>query len=200
MTEMNLSGETAIPKGKVASVVTYLEMTAPPGDRPLPERRDLGLERIHLPELNWYRALHRAIGENWLWFSRLCLSDGTLKDILENKHTEVYALRSEGEDVGLFELDLAKFPEIELAYFGVIPDQYGSGAGRWMMTHGLRLAWAKSPKRVRLHTCNTDHPAALPFYRRTGFIPYKFAIDVYDDPRLTGVLDPSAAPQVPLLR
>ena len=122
-----------------------------------------------------------------------------MRDILESDHTEIYALKSDGKDVGLFELDLTDFPTIELAFFGTIPDQSGSGAGRWMMTHGLRLTWAKSPKRVWLHTCNLDHPAALPFYIRTGFAPYKFAIDVDDDPRLTGVLDPSAAPHVPLI-
>ncbi len=200
MAELNLSGETALPKGKIASIVTYLEMTAPPGERTLPDRCDLSLEKVNLPDLDWYRGIYRAIGEQWLWFSRLRITDNALRDILESQLTEVYVLRSKGKDIGLFELDLTNFPDIEVAFFGTVPDQYGAGAGRWMMTHGLRLAWAKSPKRVWLHTCNLDHPAALPFYVRTGFEPYKFAVDVDNDPRLTGVLDPSAAPHVPLLR
>lgn len=200
MSKLNLSGETAIPVGKLANVVTYLEMTAPPVANPLPDRSDLNLEKVDKPKLDWYRSLYRAIGENWLWFTRLRMADDDLRDILESKNTEVYALRSKGQVVGLFEMDLSAFPDIEIAFFGTIPDQYGTGAGRWMMTKGLLLAWAKSPKRVWLHTCNLDHPAALPFYRHTGFTPYKFTVDIDDDPRLTGTLDPSAAPHVPLIR
>ncbi len=200
MVELNLSGETDLPKGKIASVVTYLEMTAPPGERPVPDRQDLSLEKVDAPGLDWYRGIYRTIGENWLWFTRLQMEDRALHIILESDHTEVYILRSGGKDIGLFELDISDFPDIELAFFGTVPDQQGSGAGRWMMTHGLQHAWVKSPKRVWLHTCNLDHPAALPFYVRTGFTPYKFGIDVDDDPRLTGVLDPSAAPHLPLLR
>ncbi|MCY4565611.1 MAG: GNAT family N-acetyltransferase, partial [Gammaproteobacteria bacterium] len=54
-------------------------------------------------------------------------------------------------------------------------------------------------RRLWVHTCTFDHPGALDFYIRTGFVPYRRQIEVADDPRITGVLPRSAAPQVPLL-
>jgi hypothetical protein len=55
------------------------------------------------------------------------------------------------------------------------------------------------PPRFWLHTCTFDHPAAVGFYSRYGFKPYMRAIEVSADPRLTGLLPRSAAPQIPLI-
>ncbi len=200
MTKLNQCGETAIANGKIASIVTYLEMLAPAESATLPDRDDLSLVRVTNPDLDWYRSLYREIGEHWLWFLRLHMADEKLEAILTSEQTEIYALKLQGRDVGLFELDLSNFPDVEIAYFGTTPDQIGSGAGRWMMTNGLELTWAKAPNRVWLHTCNLDHPAALPFYQRSGFTPYKRTFEIDDDPRLTGALDKSAAPQIPVIR
>jgi hypothetical protein len=35
---------------------------------------------------------------------------------------------------------------------------------------------------------------------RSGFTPYQRFVEVADDPRITGALPPTAAPDVPLLR
>jgi hypothetical protein len=68
------------------------------------------------------------------------------------------------------------------------------------MEHTLAGAFRPGIGRVWLHTCTFDHPAAVRFYLRSGFRGWKFAIEVSDDPRLTGALPASAAPHVPLLR
>jgi hypothetical protein len=54
-------------------------------------------------------------------------------------------------------------------------------------------------RRFWVHTCSLDHPAALNFYRRAGFVPYQRAVEVFDDPRVTGLLPPDSAPQIPLI-
>ncbi|MFL5217644.1 MAG: GNAT family N-acetyltransferase, partial [Microvirga sp.] len=54
--------------------------------------------------------------------------------------------------------------------------------------------------RLWVHTCSLDHPRAVAFYLGAGFRPYKRAIEVADDPRLTGDLPRDAEPQVPLIR
>ena len=41
---------------------------------------------------------------------------------------------------------------------------------------------------------------ALPFYQRMGFTPFARAVEVFDDIRLTGELEASAGPHVPLIR
>jgi hypothetical protein len=61
------------------------------------------------------------------------------------------------------------------------------------------MAWREGVKRVHVHTCTLDHPAALSAYRRAGFIAFKRAIERFPDPRLLGILPRNSAPQVPLL-
>ena len=75
----------------------------------------------------------------------------------------------------------------------------GQGAGKYLMAKALTAAWATNPSRVWVHTCTLDHPNALPFYIKAGFIPYKRAIEIADDPRLTGEAPRTAAPHIPIL-
>ena len=88
---------------------------------------------------------------------------------------------------------------MELAYFGVVPEAVGTGAGRWLMDRAVELAFAKRPRRFWVHTCTLDHPAALGFYLRSGFQPYGRAVEIADDPRLAGALPRAAAPSIPLI-
>jgi GNAT superfamily N-acetyltransferase len=199
MTDLNLNGETDIPAGKVSNIVTYLEMFAPPPERPNIARPELSIESVKHPDLDWYRGLYRNIGEELLWFSRIVMQDDALRRILEDPKVEIFALRKDGDDAGILELNLQHFPDIEIAFFGVLPDVVGDGAGRWLMSRALELAWAHGPERVWLHTCTFDHPAALPFYMRSGFTPYRRAVEVVDDPRTAGNLPIGAAPQIPII-
>jgi ribosomal protein S18 acetylase RimI-like enzyme len=64
----------------------------------------------------------------------------------------------------------------------------------------LAVAFQADTRRVWLHTCTNDHPAAPGFYRRMGFRAYKFAIEVMDDPRLTGACPETAGPRIPIIR
>lgn len=192
------NGYTDLPPGKLAAVVTYLEMRTPepPADPPDPR---FDIRRVLQPELDWYRRLYRAIGEPWLWFSRLRLSDDELRTVLHHPEVDVFVLTHAGVDGGLLELDRRQFPDIELSFFGVTPALIGKGAGRALLEHCLPLAWEYNPQRIWLHTCTSDHPGALAFYLKAGFVPYKRAIEIADDPRLTGDLPRDAAPHIPLL-
>lgn len=196
---LNLDGYTPVPPGKIAAVVTMLEMTAPPP--PMPERgaQGLTLERVTAPDIGWYRDLFRRIGEEWLWFSRLRLADSALAAIIGDPDVLVLALRKDGVDVGLIELDGRVPGEVELAFVGLVPEMVGSGAGRFMMNRALALAWARRPRRVHVHTCTHDLQGAIGFYMKAGFQPHAQAIEVVDDPRLTGQLRRDAAPHVPVI-
>ncbi len=152
-----------------------------------------------MPDLDWYRRLYREIGEPWLWFSRLRMSDDELRAIVHNPDVDVIALSHNGVDCGLLEFDRRAMPDIELSFFGIAPALIGKGAGRALLDYGLKAAWEHRPQRVWLHTCTLDHPRALDFYRKAGFVPYKRAIEITDDPRLTGDLPRDAAPGVPIL-
>lgn len=192
-------GYLDLPPGRLATLVTYLEMTAPPPPRPVPDRADLVLRRWERPEPTAYRALYRRIGEPWLWFSRLLLAEGALASILHDPRLEVFLPVRGGEPIGLLELDFRRAGECELAFFGLVPEAVGTGAGRWLMARALEHAWRPGIGRVWVHTCHLDHPAALGFYIRSGFRPYKLAVELFEDPRLSGLLPRDAAPQAPLV-
>ncbi len=193
------NGYHDVPPGRLATVVTFLEMTERPAPRLLPPRPDLALRRVERPDPAWYRHLYRRVGQDWLWFSRLGMSDEELSRIVRHPRVEVWALARDGVDEGLLELDRRTPGEVELAFFGLTPDLLGSGAGRFLMERALDIVWSTAPRRFWLHTCTLDHPAALAFYRRSGFRPYRQAVEIADDPRLTGELPASAAPHIPII-
>lgn len=190
---------TPVPPGQIATIVTSLEMTAPPKPQPVPPS-PFQLVRWPDPEPARYRALFRRIGEPWLWFSRLVMGDTELKRIIGNPAIEIYAVTDRrGIEVGMLELDLREAATVELAFFGLVPELTGKGIGRWLMGRALGLAWRKGVGRVWVHTCTLDHPSALGFYRAQGFTPYATAVEIFADPRLAGVLAADAAPHIPLL-
>ena len=192
------NGYTDLPPGKLASVVTYLEMRTPsPLTAPTPA--EFAIRLVNQPDLDWYRGLYRRIGEPWLWFSRLRMRNDELRALLEDPEIDVFVLSYRGLDHGLLEFDRRRMPDIEIAFFGVTPEMIGKGAGRALLLHCLPLAWERKPQRLWLHTCTSDHPSALGFYRKVGFVPYKRAIEIEDDPRVTGEMPRSAEPHVPIV-
>jgi GNAT superfamily N-acetyltransferase len=196
---LDQNGYYDLPPGKIAAVVTYLEMTTPPAAQPSPEQPNLSLRRVERPDLAWYRDLYRRIGTDWLWFSRLVMPDDEVQATIADPLVEVYALTVDGRDQGLLELDRREPPDIELAYLGLTPDTVGQGAGRWLMARAIERAFAHRPRRFWVHTCSLDHPAALGFYRRAGFRPYCRAVEVADDPRLIGLAPRDSAAWLPLI-
>ena len=187
-----------VPAGKIAAVVTHLEMT---------ERADLRrdppgawtLRRAEAPDLDRFRDLYRRVGEEWLWFSRFQIPDAELAAIIRSPLVEVCALVHDGRDEGLLELDFSTPGQCELVFFGVTANLIGSGASRWLMNRALELAWSRPVVRVWLHTCTFDHPAALAFYQRSGFRPFRRQVEIADDPRLDGTVPRNAARHIPII-
>jgi len=191
-------GYSDVPAGKIACVVTHLEMTARPEPRPDPPAA-WTLRRVEAPGLDWFRDLYRRVGEEWLWSGRLQLSDADLAAIIHAPLVEVYALVEGSRDEGLLELDFREAGQCELTFFGVTAKLIGSGAGRWLMNRALERAWSRQVARAWVHTCTLDHQAAVAFYQRSGFRPYRRQIEIADDPRLDGTVPRSAARHVPII-
>lgn len=197
---LDLDGYTDLPPGLIANVVTYLEMR----ERPEIDRfmaPGISARRVLEPTIEGYRTLYRRIGQEWLWFSRLVMPDDTLRAALADPGTEVYFLERDGVPVGLAELRRAtpEADDVEIAMFGVVPEATGTGAGSMLMGAALEAAWSGNTGRVWLHTCSFDHPAAIRFYQKQGFRPFKFAIEVSEDPRVQGFLPRTAAQHVALI-
>jgi GNAT superfamily N-acetyltransferase len=195
---LNLNGYTDLPPGKIATIVTYLEMRKRPALSSSQRLEGWSLQRID-PDHRRYRALFKTVGEPWLWFSRALMPDDKLAAILDDPKVEAYALHDGSADVGLLELDFRSEGEVELAFLGLAPGFIGQGAGRFLMNEAVDRAFAKPIERFFVHTCTLDSPSALTFYMRSGFTPYQRAIEVADDPRLLGFLPLESAPHVPVL-
>ncbi len=198
-------GYTDVPDGKVVTAVTHLEMRAAPRMRDTaagtpPGTTNVVLRIVQKPTLDWYRDLYFRVGADWLWTSRLVLADDQLAAILHNPDVVIFALDRAGVAVGLLELDFRVKGECELAFFGVVAGEIGQGFGRLMMQQAISTAWSRPIDRFWVHTCTLDHPSALAFYRRSGFTAVKRQIEMIDDPRLSGILPLTAAPQVPIIK
>ncbi|MBV8148507.1 MAG: GNAT family N-acetyltransferase [Candidatus Eremiobacteraeota bacterium] len=192
-------GFTDLAPGKVANVVTCLEMRERPAKRFEPEVGNLQLVRRNAPNLSWYRDIFRRVGAPYLWFSRLQLDDAALTAILNDQNVELYVVQADDRELGLMELDF--FPgQCELRFFGLTEGAIGKGIGRWLLNRAIERAWSRPIEVFRVRTCTLDHPGALDFYVRAGFRAYKREIEVCDDPRLTGLLPVDAAPHVPIVR
>jgi len=188
-----------VPPGKVATVVTYLEMRAPAAQRPMPLPAGLDLRDVTGPTPEWYRDLFTRVGgQDWLWFSRLNMTDDELTAIITDPDVQIACIEQDGVAQGLLELDFRQPDTCELAFFGVAPALIGGGIGRYLMNQAIDRAWARPINLFHVHTCTLDHPAALGFYRRSGFAPVRQQVEIADDPRLNGKLPRDAGAHVPI--
>ena len=113
------------------------------------------------------------MGRSWNWVSRKKLADEALAVIIHDPRDEIHVLLVAGVPAGFVELDRRVEDEIEIKQFGLVPEFIGQGLGRYFLHWSIEKAWSYHPKRLWLHTCTEDHPAALPNYLKAGFAAYK---------------------------
>jgi GNAT superfamily N-acetyltransferase len=157
----------------VDTLVTYLEMTTAPAQPPrLTPCPGVEVRWARRPTISFYRYLYFAVGELWTWTVRRLLSDAELATILQDLRVEVNVLWVDGVPAGYAELDRRAPPDIELAYFGLVPEFIGRGLGAYLLDWTIHHAWRARPRRLWVHTCDLDHPRALDLYQRLGFRIY----------------------------
>jgi len=179
---------------KLECVTTHLEMRrAPEHPHVMPRGHKIALMRAEAPTISFYRYLYSAVGEKWMWWERRALNDEALTAIIHDPKVEIYVLYCEGVPAGYAELDGRIDDEIELAYFGLVPEYIGRGLGSYLLGWALEEAWRRSPSRVWVHTCNFDHPKAVAVYQKAGFIPFKQETTKIEDPRKLGLIPKDVA-------
>lgn len=156
----------------IPTKTTYLEMLHPPASEEMSPRVDVFVKRANRPSCEFYRGLYQSVGADLCWVDRLVMPDEQLQSILGDDRVEVWVLWVAGKTAGYSELDHRVENEIELAYFGLFPTYLGQGLGKFFLNWTLRTAWSRRPTRVWVHTCDLDHPAALPTYLQAGFRIY----------------------------
>ncbi len=168
--------------GVVESTVWYLELTErtdlPPRTAPDPQ---IEIARAESSSPEFGRSLYTAVGGDQFWIDRLPWTWQEWDDWLSQPSLENWVVWSCGQPVGYAELRADADGNVEICSFGLIPVVRGKGLGRYLLALALENAWTiaercpgVSPaKRVWLHTCSFDSPAALHIYRSQGFRVYK---------------------------
>jgi GNAT superfamily N-acetyltransferase len=162
---------------------TSLEMTRRSQLRPAaPARTALTLVRaeIPLPELN--RFLYAAVGARWWWYTRLSWDHARWLAYLDRPDLETWVAYVSGTPAGYFELERQDAGSVEIAYFGLLPAFIGQGIGAPLLTAAISRAWDMGAARVWVHTCDLDHPAALPNYLARGLRVFRVQEQVEELP------------------
>lgn len=149
-------------------ITTYLEMSAPAQFRPAYlDTLPLNVQRAVYTDPAAYRELYASVGETWHWRDRLIMPDDDLIAALSK--ADISILTVNGEVGGYIELAHDGRGDYEVAYFGLRPQFFGRGLGKHLLSYGVQRAWDSGAKRIWLHTCNLDGPAALANYMARGF-------------------------------
>jgi GNAT superfamily N-acetyltransferase len=157
----------------VLTKTTYLEMHSPPSTAATPPGPNVDVRQVEQPSVEYYRFLYNSVGEGYCWVDRNRMPDEELRSIVQDERVEIHLLTVDGEPAGYAELDRRQEGEIELAYFGLFPGYIGRGLGKHLLAFAVERAWSHKPRRVWVHTCDLDHPAALPNYLKAGFVVYE---------------------------
>ena len=165
--------QNKVRQSPVSTVVTFLEMKGRPANlytNFLDENVKLVLE--DKPSIAFYRYLYDVIGRDYFWVNRKWWSDEKLANTIHDDDVEIHCLYAGAQIAGFSEIDFRLMPDVEITFFGLMPDHIGKGLSKPFLRAILQRAWRKSTKRVHLQTCTCDHPAALPLYQKSGFTAY----------------------------
>jgi GNAT superfamily N-acetyltransferase len=152
---------------------TYLEMHEPSELQAAPLGQGARVEQVQRCPVSFHRFLYREVGRNYHWRDRLTWSDSEIRNYLDDPAVTLHVLYVQGSPAGYFELRKEPDDSVEIAYFGLLPEFLGKGLGKGLLSDAVTAAWARGAKRVWLHTCTLDDPAALPNYLKRGFKPFK---------------------------
>lgn len=168
-------------------VTTYLEMRRrESGPEKQQAVQNFEVDEFTEPEWTFNRDMYVAVGGTWRWVDKLPWSNEQWREYANDQNLRTFAAYYENALAGYYELRRSNSPsmpprgsaneaEVEIAYFGLLPDFIGRRLGAALLTSAIENAWAwwPTPSRVWVHTCNRDHPSALSNYQARGFKIYK---------------------------
>ena len=177
-------------------LVTYLQATDPATLAPPSSVRPrLDLDRVAEPDPGLSSALYAAVGGAWQWTDRLPWTREDWREWLAVAGRETWIARVDGEIAGYAELagevvtggrrdtgtGTGTGTDVEITYFGLLPDFVGRGLGGHVLADVLTQAWSlpsrwpglPPARRVWLHTCSLDSPRALGNYLARGLEVYR---------------------------
>ena len=143
----------------------------------------IAIDRAEVPQPELNRFLYTAVGGEWYWLGRLPWTFERWMAWLDRPEVETWVARSGGSPAGYFELERQQGGDVEMAYFGLMRQFIGRGAGGHLLTAAIRRAWdMPDTRRVWVHTCSLDHPSALANYQARGLEIFAVETETHDLP------------------
>ncbi|MDA0273321.1 MAG: GNAT family N-acetyltransferase, partial [Proteobacteria bacterium] len=165
--------------------VWHLEITDPHLIPTAPASGRYVLNQLHQPTPEVARFLYLSVGAPWTWYMRLHWTWAQWQTRIDEVGVSFWLASCDGMPIGYFEFEQQTRGVVEICYFGLLPQYIGQGHGKALLNDAVYLAWQTGGRRVWLHTCNLDHPSALPNYQARGFQLFKeedFVLDIPDEP------------------
>lgn len=173
--------------------IYYLEMNSPDELTPIGnQREDVEIRQAQIPNPELSRFLYTAVGSHWLWVDRLTWDYPTWFNYLNRQEIQTWIGYLRGTPFGYFELEHQSDNSVEIVYFGIMPQFFGKGLGKFLLHETIQKAWAMQPHRVWVHTCSLDHSIALKNYQARGFKLYKTESGIQNIPNEKPELWPGA--------
>ena len=178
---------------ELKTTVTYLEMLSCPDDIILSPPNNLNTEiRLSVnPAVKDYRHLYNSVGAKWTWIERRLMNDKQIQGLISSPYVEIYILYVDNAIAGFGEIGWDRINNgSEIKYFGLMPNFIGKGLGSYFLNNIINIAWRKNPIRLRVNTCDLDHPSALSVYQRSGFTILEQIVEQLPDPTTAGLPHP----------
>jgi len=162
-------------KPTTTSTTTYhLEMRDPKAFIPKAPPSDFEVAIVAPPNPELNRQFYREVGSQWEWTDRLTWTTDDWRSYVQRDSLKTWVGTLHGQSIGYFELELQEGGNIEIVYFGVLPEFIGRGLGGTFLSAAVQSAWdTPGTQRVWVHTCTLDHVHALDNYRKRGFEIFK---------------------------
>ncbi len=131
------------------------------------------ITKAEIPSPELQRFLYTAVGGNWYWIDRLPWNLEEWRAWADRPELQTFVAYLRGTPAGYYNLEQQADGNVEIVYFGLLPDFTGRGLGGALLTDALERAWALGARRVHVNTCSLDGPAALTNYQVRGLKIFK---------------------------
>lgn len=168
---------------KTQVIVHHLELLQPESLSPAGSGRlPMSVTEARSPSPELGRFLYAAVGGDWHWVDRLSWSAEQWRQRLSRPEVRTWVAYVEGTPAGYFELEAQPEGNVEIVYFGLLPQFVGQRLGGELLTRATQEAWRMGARRVWVHTCSLDHPGALANYLARGFQKFREETIVVESP------------------
>lgn len=163
-----------MPSEAATTTIYHLEMLDRGAFRPKPAPPRFGVSKVSPADPALNRSYYARVGAPWRWTARLAWSDERWRRYVLRDALGTWIGRAGDDPVGYFELESQAGGDVELAYFGLLPEFIGRGLGGPLLSAAVERAWRlPGTRRLWVHTCTDDHAHALDNYLGRGFELFK---------------------------